>query len=328
MDSLVFTESQLERLKQFTLVLCDIGKASSLDSQLATQLDEVASQITAATPTGNPVLSLGLGEILDIIPQIRASIDLLMTTGYLKQENGDAPASRLRSILADIEKVAGKRLRKTLNARVDGLYVIIDPEVTAGRDPIDVAKGALSGGATMLQLRDKLREKGETLDLAWELKELCSEHDALFIINDHADLAAIVGADGLHIGQGDLPMAEARQILRPRQIIGRSNRLLEEVLESDAQGADHVALGAIYPTTTKAGIRPSATIGPYAIKEVREAVSVPLVAIGGINEDNVEAVVKAGADAICVTSAVGLAANPEQASCRLVEIIRRARREA
>ena len=213
------------------------------------------------------------------------------------------------------------RARKELSARVYGLYVIIDPEVTAGRDPIEVASGALKGGARMLQLRDKLREKGQTLLLARALRELCLEYGALLMINDHADLAAVAESDGLHLGQGDLPVVEARRVLTPRQIIGRSNYVLEEALESRDQGADHVALGNVYATSTKASISQRAPIGPEAIRRAKEAVDIPVVAIGGISEENVEPVVRAGADAVCVSSAVGLAPDPGEASRRLVQRI-------
>ena len=129
---------------------------------------------------------------------------------------------------------------------------------------------------------------------------------------------------GLHIGQGDLPVAEARRILKPGQILGRSNHLVEEVVESQALGADHVALGATYPTDTKVSIRSRAPTGLQRLTEAKVLLDVPLVAIGGINEHNLEAVVRAGADAICVSSAVGLAPDPEGASRRLVEGIRAA----
>lgn len=220
-----------------------------------------------------------------------------------------------------LDRNAGEKLRRNLGARVYGLYVIIDPEVTGGRDPLDVARGALQGGARVLQLRDKTGEKGGTLILAKALRELCTEHDALLIINDHSDLAVLADADGLHLGQGDLPVAEAHRILSPHQIIGRSNYTLEQSLESQEMGADHLALGNVYHTSTKASISRRAPIGPESIPRVKGAVDVPLVAIGGITEDNIEPVVKAGADAVCVTGAVGLAPDPEEASRRLVERI-------
>ena len=290
-----------------------------LNPRLAGRLTELSSDLPAPPRQSPP--AFGPGYALEILSQARASLDLLEKYGHLPRQDGDGPASRLRSALDDLERELGKELRAGLTARVYGLYVIIDPEITGGRDPLEVARGALRGGARMVQLRDKLREKGQTLPLARALKELCAEYDALLILNDHADLAAAVGADGLHIGQGDLPLAEVRRILNPRQIAGRSNHLLEEALESQAQGADHVALGSVYPTTTKTSIRQRATVGPEAIRRVKAAVDVPVVAIGGINEENVEPVARAGADAICVTGAVGLAKDPEEASRRLVEKI-------
>ena len=209
----------------------------------------------------------------------------------------------------------------TPSAAMQGLYVIIDPQVTAGRDPAAIARAALQGGARVLQLRDKLRDKGETLPLARTLKELCTEHGAMLIVNDHADLAAIVEAHGLHVGQDDLPVAEARSVLRPWQVVGRSNHSREELTDSLAQGADHVAFGSIYATSTKVSSDTSRPVGPEGLRDARELTDLPLVAIGGINEGNIEAVVKAGADAVCVTAAVGLAEDPEEAARRLVRRI-------
>ena len=301
------------------LTLSTENKDLAVGPEVSEQLGELCSRLS--TSSSCRTHSLGLGETLEIIRQAKISLDLLIAMGCLTQSDGDGLASRLRTALNDMEMATGKELRTRPTASVFGLYVIIDPEVTGGRDSLDVARGALRGGARVLQLRDKLREKGQTLPLARDMKQLCSEYGALFIVNDHGDLASVVGSDGLHIGQGDLPVAEARRILKPQQIIGRSNHLLEEVLESENQGADHVAIGSIYPTTTKASISRRPPTGPEAVRKAKHAVDVPVVAIGGINEENVEPVVMAGADAICVTSTVGLAPNPEDASRRLVERI-------
>ena len=317
-ENQAFLEYQAESLKQSALTLVAVCEKLSLDPQLAKSLADLSTQLS-----GNPPLRarpVAIDETPEILTQARASLNLLMLVGYVAQGKEEG----LQSALDALERAIAEKLRRRISARVHGLYVIIDPEVTASRDPLEVARGTLHGGAKMLQLRDKLREKGQTIRLARALKELCAEYDALLIVNDHADLAAVVGADGLHVGQGDLPVAEARRILDPRQIIGRSNHLSEEARESQAQGADHVALGAIYPTSTKMSISGRAAIGPEAIRRVKEVVSVPVVAIGGINEENVDPVVRAGADAICVTSAVGLAPDPEGASRRLVEKIVRA----
>ena len=317
-----FLESQLLCLRTSLLTLSTESKDLAVSPQVSEQLGKLCSRIS--TPSSCRPHPAGLGEALEIIRQARSSLDLLTAMGYLTQGEGDDLSSQLRSALNDLEMATGKELRKRPTAGVFGLYVIIDPEITGGRDPQEVGRAALKGGARVLQLRDKLREKGQMLPLAKEMKQLCAEYGALFMVNDHADLASVLGSDGLHIGQGDLPVAEARRILKPQQVIGRSNHLLEEVLESENQGADHVAIGSVYPSSTKSSISCRPPTGPQAVRRAKQAVSVPVVAIGGINEENVEPVVMAGADAICVTSAVGLAPNPEDASRRLVERILRA----
>ena len=173
-----------------------------------------------------------------------------------------------------------------------------------------------------MQLRDKLRDKGESLPLARDLQKLCSESGASLILNDHADVAAIVGSAGLHVGQTDLPVDQARQVLAPHQILGRSNHEIDELVESERMGADHVAFGAIYHTDTKGVGRPPQGIDQLRL--ARDAAQTPLVAIGGINAENAAAVVEAGADAICVTAAVGSATDPEAAAARLVKVIEEA----
>ena len=248
---------------------------------------------------------------------------LLRAMGSAGQIGSDAEL-QLRRALEDAVGRIGAALRREQAERIRGLYVIIDPEVTGGRAPLDIARAAINGGARMLQLRDKLRDKGEQLPLGAALRDLCAANGALLIINDHADLAAALGPDdvGLHVGQTDLPVVEARKILAPGQVLGRSNREIDLIIESQQMGADHVAFGAMYTTTTKQVTR--APQGPERLKEARAAAQVPLVAIGGITAENVAPVVEAGADAVCVTAAVGSAPEPEAAAAALTEAIRAA----
>ena len=208
-----------------------------------------------------------------------------------------------------------KRIRK-----VRGLYVIVDPEATRNRDVVDVAASSLRGGASVIQLRDKTRDKGEVLGIARTIRELCDRHDALFVMNDDADIAFLSDAHGLHVGQTDLPVPEARRVLSPDQFVGRSNNGVTEALDSEGQGADYVAVGAIYSTTTM-GKSGRTALGTEEIRNVKQAVSVPVVAIGGINHDNIADVARAGADCICVVSAVTFAVDPERAASELLEII-------
>ena len=309
-------ESQLDCLKQALRALSESGHSLPAASGLRGVLARLPFHAPRAPErTGG---TLPPADILALVTEARASARLL---GLLADRG---PLARLGPALDSLEAEAGQQIRREVSDRVYGLYVIIDPQVTGGRDPLDVARAALAGGARILQLRDKTGDKGQTLPLAVCLRELCDRNDALLIVNDHADVAALSGAHGLHVGQTDLPVPEARRVLGPGQIVGRSNHLLDEVLESRTQGADHVALGNVYRTSTKESIRNRPPLGPEAVKRARMAVDIPLVAIGGINEDNIDEVVRAGADAVCVASAVGLAPDPAEASRRLVERMSRA----
>ena len=212
--------------------------------------------------------------------------------------------------------------RKTQASKITGLYVIIDAQAAKGRELVDLSRAALQGGAKVLQLRDKINDKGDVLPIARDIRALCDEHDALLIINDHADLAVACNAHGLHLGQHDLPIEEARAILGPHQIVGTSNALLEEAQDSERRGADYLAVGAMFPTGSKERTRPA---GLETLARVRNGTSLPLVAIGGINQDNIGGVIGAGADAACVISAVVGDTDPEVASRRLVAAIEAAR---
>jgi thiamine-phosphate diphosphorylase len=210
-------------------------------------------------------------------------------------------------------------IRRLAASRVAGLYVIVDPELTNGCDVIDVAHAALRGGATAIQLRDKLHDKGDQLPIARALRDLCDERNASFIVNDHADLAVASNAHGLHVGRHDLPVLEARAILHTHQFIGTSNALLEEAMESVGQQADYIAVGAMYATGSKDNTRPA---GVEALRRVRASVTdIPIVAIGGINLSNIDPLLEAGAGGICVIGAVCQAADPEDAARQLVQRI-------
>ena len=228
--------------------------------------------------------------------------------------------SKVRRVIEQSKHKTADSLRKTAASRIKGLYVIVDPEVTNGRPVLDIAEAVLRGGASVIQFRSKVQDKGDILAFARNLKELCDSYDALFIINDDADVALAVSAHGLHVGQTDLPVSDARLVLTDGQIIGRSNNNISEVLQSDYDGADYIAVGAIFTTSTM-GKRDRTSIGVEVLGKVRSAVSVPIVAIGGINKENIQEVVNAGAECVCVVSAVTLADKPEFATRELVRYL-------
>ena len=248
-------------------------------------------------------------DALKIAASLRAAMETL----------DDEAAQRTRPILARAEQAIASDIRARIAPRLNGIYVIVDPEATRGRPVSEVARQSLEGGATVVQLRDKLNDKGDILKSARELKALCDEYDALFVMNDHADLARASDAHVLHVGQTDLPVQSARDILAPHQLIGNSNNGLPEALVSTAQPVDYLAVGAIYATTTM-GKSGRSALGPEEIARVKDAVVQPIVAIGGINKDNIADVVKAGANSVCVVSAVTFADDPEFATRELVQL--------
>ena len=197
--------------------------------------------------------------------------------------------------------------------------MIIDPSACGGRDPLEVARAALEGGARLLQLRDKAREKGLQLPLAQSLASLCREAGALFIVNDHADLAVAAGADGVHLGQKDLPVAAVRRIVGRDMILGASTNDVDEARKAEADGADYVSVGRLFETGSKEDTRPATT---ETLSAVIAAVSVPVCAIGGINESNIDEVIAAGADMAAVIGAVCVAPDPRAAARGLAAGIR------
>lgn len=199
---------------------------------------------------------------------------------------------------------------------IRGLYVIVDPDACAGRDAVDVARLALEGGASMLQWRDKQREKGDQLLQARAIRELCSQHGATFIVNDHVDIALALEADGVHLGQHDLPVEVARPLLPYVSVIGVSTNNVEEARRAEAGGTSYVAVGAMFHTRSKAPERTRAS-SPERLREVKAAVAIPVVAIGGIDASNVDRVIDAGADAVAVISAVCGAADVRAAAREL-----------
>jgi thiamine-phosphate pyrophosphorylase len=249
--------------------------------------------------------------------RIEESLRVLEEFGKLPQGTTEADKfSQARFTLYQLEQqLVSRLLRQEKTERLLGLYVIIDTQALVSRDAVEVTSQAIRGGARAIQLRDKRLGRRELLSLARQLKEICAEHQALFIINDYLDIALAVEADGLHLGQKDLPIAEARRFLAIDQIIGSSVTDLDEAFQAQSEGADYIAVGSIYPTISKAEFK---LVGLETLSEIKKALSVPLVAIGGIEMSNVEAVMKAGADGVAIIKAVLAAEDIEKATRQIV----------
>jgi thiamine-phosphate pyrophosphorylase len=198
------------------------------------------------------------------------------------------------------------------------LYVITGDhgnEVETAR----IVEAVLEGGANVVQLRKKTMPKGEQYAIALALRRLTLLHDALFIVNDHVDIAIAADADGVHLGQDDLPPSVVRQLPGfDGRLIGRSTHSLEQARTAMDEGADYIAVGPVFPTPTKAG-RPA--VGTDLVSEVAAITDRPFVAVGGIDHANAPAVVEAGAQALAVVRAVYDAVDPAEAARRLHELI-------
>lgn len=182
------------------------------------------------------------------------------------------------------------------------LYVVTDSDLSNGRSDAEVARLAYEGGADVVQLRMKHADGREMLEQANLIRECADELCKLFIVNDRVDVAMACGADGVHLGQTDLPLEDARRLMGDDAIIGVSVDNAEQAVEAELGGADYVGVGSVFNTTTKPDAAQALGLG--AIFEVRQAVDIPVVAIGGINRGNIQDVIRAGADAAAVVSAV------------------------
>lgn len=192
------------------------------------------------------------------------------------------------------------------------LYVITAKGCHPGRSLVRVMEETLIGGAGMLQLRNKTGSREEVLQEAKELRELTRKYNVPFIVNDYPDIALEVDADGVHLGQEDGAIQEARAMLGSDKIIGVSTHHLEQALAAEQGGADYIGVGPVYPTDTKPG---RAAVTTSYVAEAARRIRIPFVAIGGITLDNVGEVLEAGARKICAVSAI-TGSNDPAAACR------------
>jgi thiamine-phosphate pyrophosphorylase len=210
------------------------------------------------------------------------------------------------------------RLRRRERLRAAGVYLVTEEALSDGRTSVDVAAAALAAGIRVVQVREKLETARRSLEIAAALRGATREHRALLLVNDRLDLALAVDADGVHLGQDDMPVATARAILGPDALIGLSITDPAQLEALDVRDADYLGVGAVFPTGSKADARYT---GLELLAAARAAVDVPIVAIGGITLANAAAAVLAGADVVAVISAIATAPDPGLAARRLLEAV-------
>lgn len=272
----------------------DVG--TSVKTTAETGRDDINHVVTAAGKR--------LGEALRTIEE------------FLKTENAPAASQieRIRYRFYELERQIALTLRPTAcDFASVRLYVLIT-ESLCRKNWLEVAKEAIAGGADCLQLREKELESGEFLNRAKQLVHLCREHNVISIINDRADIAMLSDADGLHVGQTDLPATEARKLIGRDKILGVSTHNIAQARKAVEDGADYIGVGPIYKSTTKT--RDFLPGLPYA-REVATEINLPAVAIAGITPENVDEVLSTGVRAIAVTASVIAQDDAREATARL-----------
>ena len=205
------------------------------------------------------------------------------------------------------------------------LYLVTDRTLALGRTTIEIVRAAIVGGVTCVQLREKNQSTRAFIDEAQQLRSLLSAANIPLIINDRVDVALAVGADGVHLGQTDMHIRDARRLLGDRLIIGISAESVADAVRAEAEGADYIGVSPVFATPTKTDTAPP--LGLVGLRAIRRAVRLPLVAIGSIRHDNAAEVLRAGADGLAVVSAIVSAPCPRTAAAALRQQIAITREE-
>jgi len=209
------------------------------------------------------------------------------------------------------------------NAIDYSLYLVTDRELSMGRSNLSVVKSAVKGGVSCIQLREKNCSTADFIEEALFLKDFLTSRNIMLIINDRVDVALAVGANGVHLGQKDMPISFARKIVGDSMIIGISAECLDDAVRAEKEGADYIGVGPICFTSTKTDL--GEPLGLEGLIRIRQRIKIPIIAIGGLKPANAESVIKTGVDGIAVVTAIVSAKDPEKAAKKLKRIIIKAR---
>lgn len=202
-----------------------------------------------------------------------------------------------------------------------GTYLVTQESRSVARSTLEVVEAAIAGGVDVIQLREKDTTIRQRYERGREVRERTAEAGVSLIVNDRVDLALAIDGDGVHLGDDDLPVSVARELLGETALIGRSVSTVAAARDAEAAGADYLGVGAVFATSSKNVADEQAEIGVDAVAEITEAVSIPCVAIGGISVANAADAVAAGADGVAVISAIAAAADPEAATRELSDAV-------
>ena len=203
--------------------------------------------------------------------------------------------------------------------QIGQLHILTDTVLQSRFSHVELTRLAIRGGADTIQFRQKIGATREMIEIAQQIRQLCTDSGVTFIVNNRVDVAIAAGADGVHLGQDDFPIPLARKLLGESRIIGGSAVTLEEAQKCLTEGADYIGFGPVYPTASKEDAGP--VTGINLLKQVIETIPLPIIAIGGVSVENTPEVIQVGSHGIAVISAVCCQENPEQATRALYKAL-------
>lgn len=329
-DSLEAIDAALKVARDYRCVCAVTGRIDIItDGRYIVKIYNESDLLSYITGTGCMITSLaasflggGASPLVSAVGGILAMSIAGEEAAIRENEENNGIASYREDVMNNIYKFNQYSIRDLANIEVEKveykypLYLVTDEKACKGKDFYESVEASIRGGAKIVQLREKNMDTRDFFKRALKLKEICHKHGVDFVINDRLDIAMAVDADGVHLGQSDMPIEKAKEILGHKKIIGISAKNMEEALEAQKYGADYIGVGAIFATDTK---KDSGLIDLETLKDMTNQINIPVLAIGGIGLGKLGYLKDTGIDGICVISDILGSDDPEKRTRELLE---------
>ncbi len=329
-DSLEAIDAALKVARDHRCVCAVTGRIDIItDGRYTVKIYNESDLLSYITGTGCMITSLaasflggGASPLVSAVGGILAMSIAGEEAAIRENEENNGIASYREDVMNNIYKFNQYSIRDLANIEVEKveykypLYLVTDEKACKGKDFYESVEASIRGGAKIVQLREKNMDTRDFFKRALKLKEICHKHGVDFVINDRLDIAMAVDADGVHLGQSDMPIEKAKEILGHKKIIGISAKNMEEALEAQKYGADYIGVGAIFATDTK---KDSGLIDLETLKDMTNQINIPVLAIGGIGLGKLGYLKDTGIDGICVISDILGSDDPEKRTRELLE---------
>ena len=329
-DSLEAIDAALKVARDHRCVCAVTGRIDIItDGRYIVKIYNESDLLSYITGTGCMITSLaasflggGASPLVSAVGGMLAMSIAGEEAAIRENEENNGIASYREDVMNNIYKFNQYSIRDLANIEVEKveykypLYLVTDEKACKGKDFYESVEASIRGGAKIVQLREKNMDTRDFFKRALKLKEICHKHGVDFVINDRLDIAIAVDADGVHLGQSDMPIEKAKEILGHKKIIGISAKNMEEALEAQKYGADYIGVGAIFATDTK---KDSGLVDLETLKEMTDQINIPVLAIGGIGLGKLGYLKDTGIDGICVISDILGSDDPEKRTRELLE---------